>query len=400
MKIVYLKATAGGCGGMGGGTPENPLRVMDADDFDAVLKKYRSNTRFVLQPGTYYTRGCWAFGDCDYCNLGADCELIGSGSAVTTIKLAEDYADKVGTSPAVYMETFIAGSRSDRSDRLVIEGILFDATCAGLPSSGLHTYSTGCRIEDVRVIGIRGDWTKMIGQQVGIEAFGILQNRSPNSPVHGGCRILGCRVDVPAGEYATAIFCGIVSTAPLKDDITQSVMRDCIATSSQAPTGKQSHASFACNMMTLMDSCTSFGFDRFFFCDTGEVSDVQIRNCVGNCRYCCFDIPSSTGLFLRARILITGCSLKTSAPTANHCIFLLLQDKTTNHDVVQIGRVRVRDCIWTQEGLAVAPYIISVMAANATMISFKGNIFPAAAHRLEGIYDPTPPDAVTFDDET
>lgn len=397
MKIIHLKATsAGGCEGVGGGTFENPLRIGNADDFDAVLKKYRTNTRFVLRAGTYFTRGAWSFAEFhDCCNLGANCELIGAGSAVTTIKLDPDYEDKVITTPAVYIETLIGGSRSDRSDRLVIEGITVDATCDGLPSSGLHTYSTGCRIEDVRVIGIRGDWNTMI------EAFGILQNRSPNSPMHGGCRILGCRVDVPAGQYATAIFCGIVSTAPLRNDITTSVIRDTIATSSQATSGKQSHAAFACNMYTLVDACTAFGFDRFFFCDTGEVSDVQIQNCTGNSRYVCFDMPTTRADWPRARIGISNCNMKSSAFTTDHAIFLLLQDKSQNHDLANLSRVTVRDATWTMEGITgVTPYVVSVQGLQANDIALKGCIFPAGAKREEGIYDPTPPDAVRFDDLT
>jgi hypothetical protein len=380
--------------GIGYGTSTSPLRIANASEFDDIFKKYRDDTRFILHPGTYYTRGAWAFDGLDYCNLGAGCELIGAGSKVTEIRLAADFEDTVGGQPATYIETFIAGSRSGASAYVRVEGVSFVCDC-GLPSSGLHTYSTSAQIKDVAVRGIGGDWNTMI------EAFGILCNKAPLSPVHGNCRIDGCEVSSEGGNYATCIYLGITSSTGV---IMGSAIVDCVVTSPEAAGApKQTHAAYSANEKTVIQGCRSSGTDRFFFCDTGPVRDVQIIGCQAEFRYCCVDAPAPSAGFDRARIQISDCIFRTVNPTTNHSILVLLQDKSeeTGGAPVYLGDVIVRDCIWT--AAAVTPpatldlYAVSIKGTQTEDIKIRGCILPDGCFTTQGVYPPTPAGEVLFE---
>ncbi len=376
------------------GTWSDPIRVRDAREFDDVLRRPGVH-RFVLLPGTYETRGAWAFPERDFCSLGANCQLIGlAGSNATTIRLALDFESRVATPtgpvPAQTVEVFIAGSRSGRSDHLKIEGITFDCDCP-LPVVGVHAFTSRAHLRDVRVVRLWGDWNKTL------ESFGILVNNCKSPILNGGHVIEDCRVEqVRPGTYITGLYCGVVDTGvPLE---TSHIVRCWVRSEIPPGTTKRSHAAFAANLRTRIVGCQSEGFARWFFCDTGDVADLVIDGCGGSFSYCAIDLPgvSSPQNLIRKRsnIRIVNSTFDCLQPSSNHAILLLAQDGSPGSDQFNIEDVSIDRCT-----VRTAPtdfFAVSIKSARARRISVSNSALPENVKTEEGVFPPTEPTAVEF----
>ncbi len=385
----------------GSGSLSDPVVVPDAHAFDALLRTHRRDTTFVLLPGTYETRGAWAFADHDFCSLGDGCGLVGAaGSEQTTLRLAHSCEDRVATRrglvPAQKFEMLIAGSRSGPARDIRIEGLTIDANggrhASGitLPTVGIHVFASNATLRDVRVVGIDGHWKGVN------EGFGILVNNCGDPSVRpGGHRIEACRVECLAGSYVTGLYCGVVQpeSGPKAEPSTVS---DCQVVAPWAAEGKHAHAAFAANTATTFTGCVGEGFARFFFCDTGSVDDVTLQDCRGYFGYCAIDLPGPVGpdnpIHHRRNIRVRDCTLTAAYPRADHVVLLNVQDGSEGSRAFTVANIVIEGCLVTHDTPGVAFYPVSVKAARAHGVRVVGCTLPA--QRKAGVWPPTPPGAV------
>ncbi|MGE4179674.1 MAG: hypothetical protein AB7J34_07590 [Limisphaerales bacterium] len=376
------------------GTWADPIRVRNAREFDDVLRRPGPH-RFVLLPGTYETRGAWAFPERDFCSLGADSQLIGlAGSEATTIRLARDFESQVATPagpvPAQTVEVFIAGSRGGQSSHLRIEGITLDCACP-LPVVGLHAFTSRASLRDVRVVRLWGDWDKRL------ESFGILVNNCKAGTTNGGHVIEDCRVEqIRPGTYITGIYCGVVDTGvPIE---TSHIVRCRVRSEIPPGTVKRSHAGFASNLNTRLAGCQAHGFARWFFCDTGDVADLVIDGCGGSFSYCAVDLPGvstpQNRIRKRSNVRIVNSTFDCLQPSSNHAILLLAQDGSPAADQFDIEDLSVSRC--TVRSVPTDFYAVSIKSARARRIEVSHSTLPDNSKTVAGVFPPTDPAAVLF----
>jgi len=283
----------------------------------------------------------------------------------------------------------IAGARVGQSDHLRVEGITLDCTC-NLPVRGLHVYSSRAQIRDVRVTNIWGDWVTRE------EGFGILVNNSPKSVINGGHVIEECRVEqVRPGAYMNGIYCGVEdSNVPIE----LSHVSRCWVSSPIPASGKRSHAAYAANHRTRFVGCHAEGFDRWFFCDTNDVSDVNIDGCTGTFSYCAIDLPgfpsNRNPIRKRSNIRIVNSTFDCARPSDNHAILLLAQDTSPTSDVIQIEDILVDGCV--VQSAPTQFFSVSIKTAKARRIMVRNTQLPERAKTVEGVFPPTDPTAVRF----
>jgi len=393
MKIIHIaQGTPCSCGAQDG-SPNNPFRASttDPDSFDRIFAAHREPTAFILWPGVYQTRGAWAFDEHDYAMLGPNSSLVGvGGSSVTKIKLAEDYTNTVNGHQALYLETIITGGpNAVGSEAAAVTGITIDASTARLPVIGLHVFSSGARIADVRVHGIKGVWG-------GYEGFGILVNDGKGSR-GGGSTVNDCSVSVAQtpDTYVTGIYLGSLAVRGQPNSIVS-----CYVT---APVNqnRRAHSAYAANENTLVTNCVGNGFERFIFSDTSNAGDLEITGCRGDFAYCAVDYPCNPSegnpITYRRRIRVANCTFTNNHPTSDHAILLLLQDQSPDHDKVDISDVDV-DGVRVSSALPPGKfYACSIQAAKASKVWIRNSSFPPGAITMNGVYPPTPLGAVTID---
>jgi len=323
--------------------------------------------------------------------LEPNASLVGAGgSAVTHVLLSPEYTDTVNGQPAEYIETIIGGGPNGTgSERMRISGITIDTYAARLPVIGLHVYSSGARISDVRVVGITGKWG-------GYEGFGILVNDGVSSR-GGGSEIRDCGVAIArtGDTYVNGIYLG--STASRK---APNLIANCYCEAPVLDGWKRAHTAFAANENTRIENCVGNGFERFIFSDTGNAGDLDIVGCRGDFGYCAVDYPCKPSegnpVTYRRRIRIAGCTFTNDHPTSDHAVLLLLQDQSPEHDQVEIHDVDVDGC---RVSSALPPgkfYVCSLQAAKMKRVWIRNSTFPPGSVTGDGVYSPTPGNEVVF----
>lgn len=401
MKTLFVAPAAAGLAGAGSGTVSDPLRVADARAFDRLLQTHRRDTLFQLLPGIYETRGAWAFADYDFCTLGDGCGLVGvEGAVATTLRLAADYETSVATpagpQPAQKIEMLIAGSRGGTADRLRLEGLTLDARAgrhasgASLPTVVLHVFASGTTLRDLEVLGVDGRW------EGANEGFGILVNNCGERRTRpGGHVIEDCRVECLPGSYVTGLYCG-VTAQPDSPAPERSQVRRCTVTAPWAVSGRHAHAAFAANDATTFTDCAASGFDRFFFCDTGSVSDVTLENCRGEFGYCAVDLPGPVGpgnpIRHRQNFLVRDSTFTAVNPRSDHVVLLNAQDGSPGCATFPIHNLKFQGCTVVSHNPGVTFYTVSVKAARASAVCISGCTLPSRCQL--GVWDPTPKSAV------
>lgn len=376
------------------GTYDRPFRASTGEEFDAIFKAHRGPTRFILKAGEYFTKGSWNFPEHDYSMLADNCELLGEhGKEATVIYLDENPVIEVDGEPAQNIETLIAG-RKGSSQKCHIKGITLRCdNGSGLPTSGIHTYSSGTVITDVDIFGVTGKWGAA-------EGFGILVNNShePDGP-DGGHVVFRSTVYIDGPDnYCTGIYVGAVTRPGVL--IQPSSISDCLVVANQQD--KRAHAAYAVNEYVRLTNCDMVGFERFCFCDTGNVGDIEITGCRGDFGYCAIDFPAPAGpnnpIAYRRRIRVSNCTFTNNHPTNDHAIALLAQDNTANRDLVNIEDIDVDGCRFSSALPAGAFYVVSIMAQHTARVWVRGSRFPAGSQTRNGVYPPTPQSQVDIDD--
>lgn len=233
-------------------------------NLDPVLQANRwPGTTFILQPGVHYTDGHVAFDDLDSCMIPPGCTLQGSGDGRTEIQLC----DGVG-----YREVLTGGARSAKTDTpaVIVRDVVIDCGDWKGTKIGLHLWGTGCRVERVRVLRVRGDRNDPHPN----EGFGILINdgysQDGEAGTDGGHVVEDCVVK--ASGYSTACYVGCLRR-PGRSLLRSHVRRvQCIGSNG-------AHAAFAANADTTLEDCTAESFVRGLFMDTDSVHAVQVRGC-------------------------------------------------------------------------------------------------------------------------
>lgn len=401
MKTLFVASGTPGGQSSGSGTADQPIRVADARDFDRLLHQYRRDTLFQLLPGTYETRGAWAFAEHDFCNLGDGCGLVGlEGPVVTTLRLADDYERQVATAagnrPAQKIEMLLAGSRCAAAAGNRIEGLTIDARGGRhadgttLPTVALHVFASRSVLRNLEVLGVDGKW------EGANEGFGILVNNCGDTrPRPGGHLIEDCRVECLPGSYVTGLYCGVTHPAESNPPEPSQVVR-CSVTAPWAVTGRHAHAAFAANAATTFSDCAAAGFDRFFFCDTGSVADVVIERCRGEFGYCAVDLPGPVGpqnpILHRKNILVRDSTFTATNPRSDHVVLLNAQDGSPGSATFPIQNLKFDGCVVVSDNPGVTFYAVSVKAAKASAVRIVDCTLPA--RRQLGVWDPTPKAAV------
>ena len=414
MKLLYIMQ--GTPATVQDGSYARPYQVHpDApDEFDAIFKKNRGANTFLLYPGDYQTRGCYAFPDTNLALIDPNSCLIGMcGSQVTKITLASGYVEtNQSGQPIKQAEALMLGGlQQTGSERMIVGGFTLDVTAARHPTVALHVVSSGAQVLDVRVKGLHGGINHPPeGTPRGEEGFGILVNDGPGT-LGGGSKISDCSVeviDVP-DQYATGIYLGSLAVRRAPNAI-----HGCYAFSTNSPGRLQSHAAFAANENTHISNCTASGFDRFVFCDTRDCGDLTITGCRGDFGYAAIDFTAkqtATNVSqYRRRIRIADCILANDLPSPiqppgqPHSIFIKIHDgpdPEDTHDVMLIAGIDVDGCIVTSNQppgtLPQGFYVCSIQGALAEKIWIRNSMFPAGARTTEGVYSPTIPGSVVFE---
>ncbi len=369
-----------------------PYRVNSATQFDEIFLDNRWGTAFLLAPGEYRTRGCWAFAEHRYAMLGPNCSLIGpGGSAATFLRLDADYVmTGEDGEEATYVETVIGGGFGcEGSVQMVVKGLTIDASFAQVPSSGLHTYSGGTLIEDVRVLGVTGKWD-------GPEGFGILVNDSLNAK-NGGNIIRACHVEIAEEDnYCNGIYLGSVS-----DAVGPNLIDSCSAWAETA-NPKRAHTAFACNENTMVRNCVGRGFERFCFSDTSSAGDIEITGCRGDFGYCAVDFPAlpaaNNAMAYRRRIRVSNCTFRNESPTSDHAIGILLHDQTPDHRTIAIEDIDMDGCRFSSTLPPGQFYVCSIQGMLTKRVWIRNSVFPEGSKTREGVYSPTPQSEVRIND--
>lgn len=289
-------------------------------DLDIALKTHRSpGTRFVLGPGIYTTRGGFGFPDLDLCMLAPNCELVGAGATLTTIRLLDPVVVHQ-QSPTGYVEVLTGGARTTgSSSHLCMAGFTLDLSGTTVPMVGIHLWTSRARLHDVKVVGVAGSRTHPGPVK---EGFGILVNSAAGADVDGGHQVDSCAVHLAhvAGEnYTTAIFVGCPrrSIPLLRSTIRQSV---CVA--------RGGHAAYAANDHTDIIDCESHGFIRCFFCDTGPIRETTMRRMFADDVQWAIDVRVGTPGDERRGIVVEESTFVFFAPDSGWVQAVLAADET------------------------------------------------------------------------
>lgn len=260
------------------GTWSDPHLVADANGFDRIFRShYQRPTCFRLHPGTYFTRGPWAFPGQNYVHFGGGSSLLGSGSAVTRLVLTDPVLETNGT-PRPDTSVMWIGKPYGTDCNLRVEGITLHANAGTLGSlvypDGIRIFGSEVVLRDVVVTGLRGRYPDPANpNDPGFEAFGFLLNNVPVAgSSDGGALIEDCAVrDCVPGTYVNAFSVGYVGSPP---DLRRSLVQRC-----HAQLGRDNHAAFTVCRSTTVRDCTASGVRNGIYNDTGEVEGLLVDGC-------------------------------------------------------------------------------------------------------------------------
>lgn len=296
--------------------------------FDETLLANRSpGTVFELEPrGWYWTRGMRAFADLDYIGLAPGCTIHGNGASLQLVAPASEAQTEVLT----------AGSRTYYcADPVAIQDLNIVSDPAR-PTVGLHVWGAGARVSRVHVAGIWGSRELPIPN----EGFGILVNNAGLATgFDGDSTVSDCSVSVESGAYANAIYLGVEQRAGAT--LRPSRVTDCNV---YVIDGGKSHCAFGVNSRTTIQDCTSQGFTRPFFSDTGSGADAVIRRCSA------WDVDiavelQTAGSDFRSGLLVQDCHFRFGNPAGGYVAGAVF--------VGSVSGVELRDCVF--EATAAAP---------------------------------------------
>lgn len=296
--------------------------------FDEVLGNERdAGTVFELEPREWYsTRGMRAFSSLDYCGLAPGCTLRGNGATLALVAPASEAQTEVLT----------GGSRSSECSDPVVVSDLNIVTDPTRPTVGLHIWGAGTRVSRVNVSGVYGSRLLSVPN----EGFGIILNNSGTADgFDGDCRIEDCSVGAVTNAYACAIYLGVEQRAG--STLRPSRVSGC---NTYVSGGGKSHCGFGVNSRTEILDCTSQGFTRPFFSDTGSGADSTIARCSA------WDVDvavelQALGSDFRSGLVVRDCFFRFGTPAGGYVAGAVF--------VGAVSGVEIIDCVF--EGSAAVP---------------------------------------------
>lgn len=246
MKPIYI-APNEPC--FGNGTPESPTRVAFIEDaFDPI------ETRLHLAPGTYQTRGRWAY------TPPALLEIEGNGSTLGIVDpvIPEGRKD-TGALHCGYCDI----------SRLVIDGN------GAWMKEGIFAQAGGL-IERVTVYGLKSNLKE------GLESFGILINGTSRT------RVIDCGVS-STDEYSCGIYVGQI------DPVQTSIVSGSVVTGCRI--------GFAVNERVTIRDCSAERVLYGIYNDTGPVTNVRVIDSDILSLYCGIALNSK----IASGVMIRGC---------------------------------------------------------------------------------------------
>lgn len=278
---VWLRPGTQAERGRGTGSAWDPLPVATADDFDQVFReRYGRPTTFRLWPGTYFTRGCWAFPGQNYTHFGPGSALIGSGSRRTFIALTQAPVLRTEGQPRPDTSVLWLGKPYDpEAWDIHLEGVTLDGRQAHLSQAaegggpvypdGVRIFASRAVVRDVHVRGLRGAYPGSLPGGRDYEAFGI--NLHATGDLAGGSLLENCVVSGCAtGSYVNAFSIGYTHLQP--------VMRTHVVRC-HARLGRDNHAAFTVNREVTLRDCTASGVRYGIYNDTDMVDDLLASGC-------------------------------------------------------------------------------------------------------------------------
>lgn len=325
----------------------NTIHIQASDsmtDLTAAFKAHRVNTRFILDAGVYYVDNANAFDDEDYGVVGIDCEIIGAGSAKTTIHVL----DLSIPADAQQVEGLTVGSRSRGCSSARLEGFTVSMPVEDIlkkrPSIGtvgLHIWSNSSLIRDIVVVGVVGSPPAASGASR--EGFGVLVNQSGKPCLSPGPhhRISDVQVlvfDRPDGRdnYINGFYCGL--TDPNVYAVCDNIV---VVSTGKAP----SAVAFGVNSRVIGTRWRSVGpWVRGVYCDVKGGSDVLITDSMLEVTSTALELQTGQGEVWDNIALTNSCVRFRPEANTGYCAALVLTDNAYKTNPGKFTGVQLRDC--------------------------------------------------------
>lgn len=348
-----------------------PEILIPPGQIDDYLKNYRYPCRFVLQKGSYTTRGIWNFfPNFDGCMISPGSELVGQGSSLTSLELYNT-VNFVNGKPAEYNTLLTAGNRSSSSkvssaSHAKIQGMTLNCE-SSLPVIGIQSWSSNVVVEDVVVKNIWGHFpTRM-------EGFGILINNSgKENEFDGGHIIRDCKVYSKPNSYVTGIYVGCLKrNIPLEMSLIENCKSLCYSSVTSS-----CHAAYGINSNVTLNNCESYGFENAIFNDTGDTYNVQINNSMfSNTGYSFISLRANSSGWNRRNIKATNCIVEFNNTKYDHVAALICDDQSVTKDQSTMTNILAEYCIFENKTSAKF-YCGSINGKNFKNIGIKNSVLP------------------------
>lgn len=264
------------------------IYISEFGGFDAALKaNRRPGTRFILGPGTYSTKGAWAFQEFDFCMLAPECSIEGDPNGGTLLELVEPVDSyTVGNilQEPRYYEVLTGGARKvGNSNSITVRNLTIETLNSNYwPVVGLHVWTNQATIQGICVLNCWGH-KSFIGQCR--EGFGIIVNNPSVQTLNGnfgGHLITDCTVYAsPKYEYSNDLYVTGIYLGCYTDPVATlmlSVVHNCRVV---GRSNARVHCGYGFNCRVEFVDCVGYYCDSLFFTDTGFGEYVRIKYCTG-----------------------------------------------------------------------------------------------------------------------
>lgn len=383
----------------GKGTAADPLRVGSSAEFDQCFQRGRASmeatpTEFHLYPGTYRTRGVWAYAAQSYMMLGSGEALIGAGSKRTTILFDVENAPYETDGKARSDNGMIwAGRYYARAIGMRVEGLCLDGQYTKLPTgklinSGVRFFGSHSVCRDVGVVGVKGDPSPARS----IECFPIstvnFDGGDDTDPTDGGDLVEDCWIrNVCPSAYVSAVSIG---QRPLqgKRRIVQSVVQRV-----HVDSGTGNYFAFAFCHNVIIRDCSCRGVAQALYNDTDSVSNVIVEDSDFETEYSGLSLIAEAPNAFKEQVKVRRCRF-TFAPVKNTDMSVVaLIDRTKTNPITNIS---VDDCLVvskSQQRLSA----VSISAQLCSAVRFTDNVLDLAGTPYRHLPAPTPKECLTLE---
>lgn len=242
------------------------------DRLDEVLAIAQAGDVVELDAEVYPTKGCWAAGpERAFLNVPAGVRIVGAGMDRTVIQLSKDAVKEDGVNP---------GNRPDRDlhtlwcgDGAELCGLTVDCNegahraydtwpawyCDGIRKHG------NLRLEEVRVVHMRGTWADITTLNKEIEAFALSGRGDVTRSAVRRCRVEDCADNA----YVSGLMLGGAT-----EGFGRGLVADCVV-----DIGRGNQFAFSANDSVTFRGCYGRGAKAGFYNDTGSARGIELLDC-------------------------------------------------------------------------------------------------------------------------